>query len=104
MEEVGDQLDAVDQAGAGVAEACLGGNGVDAGRSEGFDVLPDLHRLGLDVLQVALDHDDHDFGTEAGELAPGDLGGARPGSPATSLPPAIAIISGTQRPATRTGS
>ena len=101
MEEVSEQLDPVDEAGARPREGRGGVDGEDPPGAQRLDLGPMRdHLLARPVDVEAAGHRDHYLGggvTQLPQLASRDFS---PALPATSRPPAAAIISGTQWPPT----
>ncbi len=87
VQQVGQQLDPVHQARAGVGEGGAGVDRVDASGAERLDLLPVLHRLRLGVCGGARRHHHDDLGAEALELAPDHLGRVQPGVAGDVLAP-----------------
>ena len=105
VQEVGEQLDPVDEPRAGARER---GGGVDRDHPPGAELAQTLAaaarlRGGLVDVEAAR-HRDDDLGLGGRDLLPGDDARLLAGTPETSSPPARAIISGTQWPPTKTGS
>jgi hypothetical protein len=74
MEDVAEQLDAVDQPRPRLGED-RAVERVEAGRPQRRDLLPVLHRLRLRVLGLDLGHHQDDVRPQAGELPPADRRG-----------------------------
>ena len=98
VEQVAEQLDALDQARPRARERRGGVDRVERARAERLELVPVRQRLLRGLVRVqAAGHHDHDLGARRGRAPPSvTTRESRPGSPATLRPPANSIISGTQ--------
>ena len=106
VEEVAEQLDAVDQARPGPGEGRGGVDREDPRGAERGDLLPVLQRLRVGVARRTSRRASRSTtsGSRPASAPQPTSGDFRPGGPATSSPPAIEIISGIQWPPTKGGS